>query len=334
MKHLCVDVDNPSTIQEILQCLSSTAIKVLSVPSGLRTIQNPDLDKLEEDDYTQHVTRFIAAYAEPNKLSEIVLLGAWEAHTCFPTRFNIAFDGEYSISEVVLGTKEPDYYDHSRNYCLWQTIRWGDIDTIRHNLYGYRYPDLLERWGRQVERLRIDRVNVEKLDFPEIDYLPSKSSLPILMLCPQSFGSTAIGLEKLPSLDSFPEGRFALAVSQSWFPSLRVLVLNGYRFWLEVSGSEIQPPASAVVKVWHFLDAQFDAVQSVEIQKWMTPRDQKFLSDVHPSGDGNDHGAEWEGMDMESPTLEAFRLRNFMVMLRAEGVEQDGMDEGIGQDEM
>ena len=318
LKHLCVDVDNPFTIQEILRCLRSFTLEVLSVPSGLRTVQNPGIDGLEECDYTQHITHFICGCAEPDKLSEIVLLAAWEAHTCLPTKLNRAWDGIYSISELVLGTKEPDYYENARNYCLWRTIGWGDINTIRHSLYGYRLPDLLERWGRQVQRLRIDNVNAAELDFEEIGYLPSKSSLRILMLCPQSFGSNAIGLEKPASLESFPEGRFALAVSQFWFPSLRVLVLNGYRFWFELSKSETK--SCRTVKVWHFLDAQFDAVQSVKIQKWMTPRDRKFLSDVYPSGDGNDHRSEWAQMDMENPTLEVFRLRNFMVMLPVEDV--------------
>ncbi|MCJ1284338.1 hypothetical protein MMC26_003669 [Xylographa opegraphella] len=320
LKHICVDVDNPSTIQEILRCLPSITVEVLSVPSGLRTVQNPGLGQLEECDYTQHIIRFIYGRAEPRKLSEIVLLAAWDAHTCLPTKINVACDGEYSISEVVLGTKEPEFYDYAKNYCLWKTIGWGDINTIRHTLYGYRFPDLFERWGRQVERLRIDSVNVEALDSEEIGYLPSKKSMRILMLCPQSFGSTAIRPEEPPSLESFPEGRFALAVAQSWFPSLRVLVLNGYRFWLAHSDPETQ--CSAAVQVWNFLEAQFDAVQSVALQQWITPRDQKFLSDVYPSGDGVDHGSEWEQSDVNQPSLTEFRLRNFMVMLPVAGVGQ------------
>ncbi|MCJ1432178.1 hypothetical protein MMC27_001534 [Xylographa pallens] len=320
LKHLCVDVDNPFTIQEILRCLRSIAMKVLSVPSGLRTVQNPGTNELEECDYTQHITHFICGCAEPDKLNEIVLLAAWEAHTCLPTKLNRAWDNKYSISELVLGTKEPEYYENARNYCLWKTIGWGDINTIRHSLYGYKVPDLLERWGRQVQRLRIDTVNAAELDLKEICYLPSKSCLRILMLHPQSFGSNAIGLGKPASLESFPEGRLALAVAQFWFPSLRVLVLNGYRFWFEVSDSKTK--SSAIVKVWHFLEAQFDAVQSVKIQKWITPRDRKFLSNVYPSGDGIDHGSEWEQMDMDNPTPEAFRLRNFMVMLPVDDVGQ------------
>ncbi|MCJ1384802.1 hypothetical protein MMC17_007920 [Xylographa soralifera] len=317
LKHLCVDVDNPVTIQEILRCLPSVAIKILSVPSALRADQEPGIHELAERNYTQFINHFIYECAEPNKLSEIVLLGAWEAHTNLPTKINTAWDGTYSISELVLSTKEPAYYENARNYCLWKCIKWGDIHTIRHSLYGYRCPDLFERWGHEVQRLRIDDINVEELDFEEIGCLPSKSSLRILMLCPQSFGSNAVGLQEPACLESFSEGRFALAVSHFWFPSLRVLVLNGYRFWLELPDPATQ--CSAVVKVWHFLEAQFDAVQSVEIHKWITPRDRKFLSDVYPSGDGIDHGSEWEQMDMNNPSLEAFRLRNFMVLLPVEG---------------
>ncbi|MCJ1400983.1 hypothetical protein MMC11_004194 [Xylographa trunciseda] len=323
LRHLCVDVDNPITIREILRCLPSAAIRTLSTPSAWRAVRDLDINELAERDYTQHINHFIYECAEAKNLDEMVLLGAWEAHTYLVTKLNTAWDSTYSISELVLGTKEPAYYGNERNSCLWKAINWCDINTIRHSLYGYRCPDFLDRWGHELQRLRIDHVNIEELNIEEIGCLPSKNSLRILMLSPRSFGSKIIGVEEPACLESFPEGRFALAISQFWFPALRVLVLNGYRFWLELPDRETQ--SSAVVKVWHFITAQFDTIQSVEIQKWITPRDRKFLSDMYPSGDGNDHSSEWEQMDMNEPTLEAFRIRNFMVMLPVEDVGKEQM---------
>lgn len=134
-------------------------------------------------------------------------------------------------------------------------------------------------------------------------------------------------------MNSFKEGQIALSIISENLARLRVLVIGGYRFWVErrptvnvTDGATVLPRSNTIknkTKLWHFVHAQNDAQQGVQIARSLSSRDWSFLDEIpaHARKD-DDRAAHAKGapdgnyMFERRPSLQMKKHRNYMVLTR------------------
>ena len=347
-----LDINNLTALENIFNWLQLPVLERFTVPS---VIIIPALDRYaghpDNEDLILVDTAYPNLVALINRLiqrhettlHQVTLLNAWQdgGGEGSGTVRELSHDWSCSFStqELVLGTLSPDFYRH-----MHPTPR---PNTLRNSFYMPRKAIDGPRWGSSLQRLRIDQLDFDGLMIdgfvtPELAYLK------VLMLHPWSVrSSSSKSTVSLPSnMNSFKEGRIALGIISENLPRLRILVIGGYRFWVErrpavnATDDAWVPSRSNTIKntmkLWHFLHAQNDAQQRVQIARSLSSRDWSFLDDIpaHPRKDDS-RAAHAKGapdgnyLFWRWPSLQMRKHRNYMVLTHEDpDAEAPTMQEG------
>ncbi|KAL9122488.1 MAG: hypothetical protein Q9187_000963 [Circinaria calcarea] len=211
----------------------------------------------------------------------------------------------------------------------------GTVRELSHDCF-YRLRRAIDGpgWGSDLQRLRIDQLDFDGLVLDGFA-TPELAHLKLLMLYPWSLRLSSSNSQKsLPAdMNSFNEGRIALGIISENLPRLRVLVIGGYQFWVERSPAvnatddATVPSRSNVIKtttkLWHFLYAQKDAQQRLQIAHCLLGHDWSFLNEIpaHPRKDDSRAIRARRALDGNylfgrRPSLQMRKHRNYMVLSR------------------
>ena len=334
-----LDVNNLTALTNMFNWLQMPALERFAVPAVI-TIPAldqhagapPDENLILPDTAYPDLVRLIKSLIERHEttLHQVTLLNAWqdggEDGSGTVRELNHDWCCSFFTQELVLGTASPDFYRY--------VVRHPRLPILCNSFYMSRRTIDGPRWGSNLQRLRIDQLDFDGLVLdgfvtPELEYLK------ILMLHPWSVSSSSSNLKaSLPSdMKSFKEGRLALDIISENLPRLRVLVIGGYRFWIErrlngngtngATGHSRSSTFKDTTKLWHLSTAQKDRQQYIQMARDLSSRDWSFLDDLpaHPrkddpravranrARDGNYLFGRW-------PSLQMRKHRNYMVLTR------------------
>ena len=317
LKDLFLDVDNMSALEKIFCWMDLPVLERLAIPAvitiaaidpfaGAPTDERHVLVDTAYPDYCRLINCWIRKHME--SLNEVTLLNAWQNSGLYGSgtvrELHHDWDCNFSTKELVLGTKSPDSYD--------PRYPKPESNELRNSLFVPRRGIDGPRWGSNLERLRIDQLAFENLEFARFAS-QELSNLKILMLHPW------------PKWQRPSQNEIATGVMSQNLPRLRVLNICGSRFWLERNNFSTQNSAmlecSAVSdmppKLWDFSRALKDAKQSTEIARWLSVRDWSFLDDIpaHPCRDDQVFG--------RCSSLQTKKHRNYMVLTKEDATEND-----------
>lgn len=214
-------------------------------------------------------------------LNQITLLNAWLNFQPNTSDISPPWSAFMDVCHVYL-SEHPKTYFYRNEY---NKLRWRVFGNNEHS----------QKWGSSVRRMRIDQVNLDDLEVDRIDKVSDGlSNLHVLVLRPQPkqlYGPLSSSVTRsLPYLDEpfgpelpdevhmLKEGKIAEAIGAQYLPSLRIIAIGRYRFWVE------QVPISNADdcrgrKIWFLRRALQNAEQEAEILQTVNKEDWEFLSD-------------------------------------------------------
>ncbi|KAL9116702.1 MAG: hypothetical protein Q9187_006772, partial [Circinaria calcarea] len=299
-----LDIDNLTALENIFKSLQIPALERFAVPAVITILaldpwvgppDNEDLI-LVDTAYTDLVG-LINSLTQKHEatLQQVTLFNAWQegGEDGRGTMRELSHDRccSFLTHELVLSTPSPDF-------CR----RTPRSNTLRNSFYGLRRAIDGPRWGSDLQR-HLQRIRIDQLDFDGLvlDGLatPELAHLKILMLNPWSLrlfpSDTASSFPA--DMNSFNEGQIALGIISENIPVFRVLVIGGYRFWVErnftvnTTDDATVPSRLNIIKnttkLRYFLHAQNDAQQRLQIARCLSGRDWSFLNEIpaHPRKD-------------------------------------------------
>lgn len=157
------------------------------------------------------------------------------------------------------------------------------------------------KWGLGVQQIRIDQVDINELKVNRIDEsCNGLKQLRILVLRARSksaklcMGRSELGSLPLPlhepfgpylpdDMDTLKETEIAKAIAAQELPSLRIISVGRYRFWVQHRTAKIDSQStrgsSPSKVVWFLRRALEDPLQEAEIMRVVHPDDWNFLAD-------------------------------------------------------
>ena len=294
----------------------------------------------------------INAHIEKHKtsLEEIKLLRAWDSQPSLPENLNNVWIGQFSVQELVLGTKHPTFY----------LTRPASVETVQNDIaHEFCHPltpmEHHGRWGATLKRLRIDHLCPTRIT-PFGLAQSCLAHVKILMLAalsaPRPVARVARHYRSSPSDDGedfssdFSTPNIVhVAESIAAMPeleSLTVLVIDTKWFWIPSPSTDSQaqklnidspsPMPRRIPWFWHH--AKVDAHQAAEMSRRISKRDWAFLRDESvPRLDQREHREWWAqtsrirkglevpelvtnlGKNRVTPDPVMFSEWNYMVML-------------------
>jgi hypothetical protein len=296
LEEICAALDNITTPSNLWSIFPQDLPLKFSIPSGIQGC----LPALADPNFGKALSGIIAS--RQNALEQITLVGAWAGHHSLVEQLNKDWQGVYAVQELVLGTKEPDFYK------AWPGRNpWRSVKALKNDLYGYHCLEDRGMWGNKLQRLRIDHTDCTDINMDEISQ-DDFTNVRVLMFHAQLTKNGPVELP--PYQESSPEWRLANEIS-AHTPPLRVLVVGPHWFWLERNGAAGPP----VRKIWPFQCAQGDYQQGAEIEKSLPNRDWSFLMDSRvPRYDEQPH-KEWRRASPAEPSCWVFSLWNYIGLL-------------------
>jgi len=262
LTHLCVDVGNVDWIPMLVDCFPEGTLQFLSIPGCSR-----DSHISVCGDHA-HVDHAITKHKGP--LDKVRLVRAWQTDRRWIDELNDRWQGTYAIQELVLGTRNPEWYTGF-------VEKWRELipePTLSHYLCGFDWDTYTGsgRWGNEIKRIRIDHVDISDLKVFVISE-PFYSHLKILMLQP---GPRGICNNSLPGCEAIDETvcvELAKRIITHGASSLRVIVIATHWYWVskDRAGSEHDG------LLWTWADAKGDSTQNELMSSTLSEVDLDFL---------------------------------------------------------
>lgn len=173
-----------------------------------------------------------------------------------------------------------------------------DDDNLHFRIFGNLTRAC--KWGLGVRHVRIDQVDINGLKVNRIDQpCDGLEQLRVLVLRalpePAKIPMGHSGLGSLPyphepfgpslpdDMNTLKEFQIAKAIANQKLPSLRIISVGRYRFWVQrpadPRGDPTSPPATTKTVVWYLRRALEDPHQESDISRLVRPDDWKFLAD-------------------------------------------------------
>jgi hypothetical protein len=287
LNDLYLDLGNTKTVENLLSWLQPP-LSSLTIPSAFNTGPQELSKNGSTEHFVKHLGNIVQDYGKD--LFQLKLLNAWHMPHALLSRFN----GDFTAEELILGTKSPSYYTHSRRL---PPKNW------LHNFYGYNTPTAKGRWGSTLLRIHLGQIDLEGLDITEMPKSDLKH-LRIMTLSP--WYRANVSSKTLPSrIDSFLEGKLALEISTK-LPTVRVICVGQYRFWRRTKVSSKTCPH--LVHVEHLRNGDDDWK---EMDVWMNSRDWQFLTHSRMAKEPKDSRSPLWVTD--EPTI---KQENYIVLYR------------------
>ena len=264
LTHLCVDIGNVDWIPVLVDSFPEGTLQFLSIPGRSR-----DAHISVCGDHA-HVEHAITKHKEP--LAKIRLVRAWETDRRWIDELNDRWQGTYAVQELVLGTKNPRWYEGF----VEEWRKYVPEPTLSHYLYGFERAPHLEsgRWGHNIQRIRIDHIDISPNLEVSVLGEPCYSHLKILMFQPGPRRTASNNSP--PRCEAFDEAVFtklAKRITTHGASSLRVIVIATYWYWVSQDRAGSEPYDF----VWTWADAQADSTQKELISSTLSQDDLDFL---------------------------------------------------------
>ena len=295
LNYLKLDIADTATVENVLASLPNRPPCHLEIPS-VQTYPSPAVVHT----VPEHVGNIIAQNGD--SISEIGLLDAWASDAKLADELNASWLGRFVITELVLGAKSSLFWEDDLD-----TLEMRN--TLEHNLYGYCSSKGHGRWGTELKRVCIDQVDPQDFDPTGLAAFPLKN-LKILILCPWEISSTIFAKpEDETVFESYPQGRLALKIAASPPPSLRLLVITSYRYWL------IRTEGESGATLCSLFQAQQDPEQKEVLQAALSVGDWKFLENNTAMTRRRGYKPS-KTLEFHQPDAQYLRGWNYMVMQR------------------
>ena len=253
------------------------------------------------------VSQILAAHADT--LQEIVFTNAWNIHTDFATDFNNQWKFKFVITDLILGTQDPDRQNdeptisNTEDSHALRLHLWGGVESVG------KLSDTF-RWGGNIERIRIGSAYVTSdlssarqclasdLQFPEL------CSLRILIISPKTAGPVPI------DRPSYSAWELAWYIALHGPSTLRYISAGTSAFWIVRRGDigmandqrehylapptweESDRPKPLWLVPWHLAITQRHEHIKSDVHAWATSADWEFIdqgSHLHRDRRGNIH---------------------------------------------
>lgn len=216
-------------------------------------------------------------------LREITLFNAWLNFQPYSPDADPPWQSFMEFSQLYLAKHPKSSFFPENNNLHW--LIFGNINRA-------------SKWGLGVQQIRIDQVDIDGLKVNPID-APSDSLQQLRILVLRTLPEPAkvhMGHSRLGSLpyphepfgpslpddmDTLKETEIAKAIAAQDLPSLRIISVGRYRFWVqrEIENSHSNSNGHSPKVVWFLRRALEDPLQEVEIRRVVHPDDWKFLAD-------------------------------------------------------
>jgi len=262
LTHICLDIGNADWISILVNCFPAGSLQSFSIPWVSSN--------------SSEVARSNHAYVDDaiikfgDTLGQLRLTRAWNIDPRWMEKFNDQWQELFAVQELVLGTRDPDWY--------WLSIQtWRERvpnPTLSHFLHGFgRQPHNQKgRWGGTLERIRIDHIDISGLDVSAIAE-PSYSRLKILMLQPDQ---STMGYESPTESEEAEElacFKVAEQIVRQGATSIRVIVISTHWYWVSRNPSGQESNG----QLWKWRQAKTDLAQSKTMASTLDGRDHNFL---------------------------------------------------------
>lgn len=279
LTHLHLDMLYDSIVIHLIDVLNPLKLTHLIISSLLYVQSNAEW------------LRVLEILARHNStLRQITLVNAWLNFLYYPPVAEPPWKSFMELSQLYLA-KHPksSFFTHDDN------LRWRIFGNINRD----------SKWGFGVRQIRIDQVDINGLKVNRIDELSNgfeQLRILILRTLPQPanipMGHSGLGFLPYPDepfgpplpddMDTLKETEIAKSIAAQELPSLRIISVGRYRFWVQHrkanadpggggggGGSGCRPPKV----VWFLRRALEDPLQEAEIMRVVHPDDWKFLAD-------------------------------------------------------
>ena len=314
-----LNFDNSNALFLIIDWLELPRLSRLSLPCIITYNRfNPAEDRVENQ-----IPRLVNSTIQRHQqtLKEIVFLNMWQEGDWIEANLlrDLGDDwaNSFMIQELVLST--------------WPTVWRFDNKFLQEvNKDPSFYKDVILKCHSSVsiKRLRIDLVHFNEELFDEFFTDLGFPQLKIIMLYPWPRQIDLHKREYPEDLSSFPEGRLALNLASQKIPNLQILVIGGYHFWIQRNGNSpegetLLSKQPSYQKLWHLSQAQQDPIQRIEIDRYVSPTDWKFIQDLPPHPKVRDPLAYRPRYDScinymlwNVPSLQMLKNSNYAVLRR------------------
>ena len=138
-----------------------------------------------------------------------------------------------------------------------------------------------QRWGSEMRHLRVDQIQIDRLRIDKIDHDPDDlQHLKVLVLRPMAhqardpvygpgyraypYPCEPFGPDLPADLNSLRESEIAQAIAAQDLPSLRIIIVGRYKYWVQV-----KQHSQGLRRVWFLRRALEDSIQEAEILRLM-----------------------------------------------------------------
>lgn len=280
LQDLYIDIPFESVIHDLLRIFNPPSLARLFLPTILA-----DGVYIDQPTCQNYILRHFSSVSKKS-----VLLDVWDNCELIPGWREVRWNTYGFRLQLYLSGPPAIGRDDIR-------IMW--IDQLSVRIFGFPAKDV--RWRSDIRHIRIDQVDASTL---VVDPIDSRSQglqeLKVLVLRPperrkpgpwywtletqetESCYDVPSGPSLPEMIDVVPECKAAAMIAKQNLPSLRVIAVGKYQFWVQHCLVSVQNESKIDHRLWIFSRALEDSEQKAQIMSVMNEDDWDFLADTSP----------------------------------------------------